>query len=68
VLEWAQRVISSLSLPSQTFIVLENDKYELDGRVPYDMRFCDGLCAREENIFIRREKLTISGLASEEEK
>jgi hypothetical protein len=51
-------------LLSQIFIVLENDKYELVGRVCYDTRFCDRLPVRDGNIVNRREKLTIWRLTS----
>lgn len=44
------KAASRLPSPSQTFIVLENDKFDLDMRVLYDMRIHDGLHERRKHI------------------
>ena len=44
------RAVSYVPSPSQTFIILVNDKFELDMGVLYDMRFNDGLYERRKHI------------------
>ena len=44
------RAVSCVPSTSQTFIVLVNDKFELDMGVLYDMRFNDDLYGRRKHI------------------